>query len=132
MPGENSAGLRLSVIVPVHNGGEDLRRCLQGLTRSSRPADESIVGDDGSSDGSAALAAAAGARVLTASEGPRGPAFARNRGVFVKFPELELDGLQPFCYVDFEARRSELHIHTFAAYPDQVTMIKTQSLFDFQ
>jgi hypothetical protein len=43
-----------------------------------------------------------------------------------------MDGLQPFCYVDFEARRSELHIHTFAAYPDQVTMIKTQSLFDFQ
>jgi len=58
--------------------------------------------------------------------------FARNRGVFVKFPELEVDSLQPFCYVDFEARRTELHIHTFAAYPDQVTMIKTQSLFDFQ
>jgi len=58
--------------------------------------------------------------------------FARNRGLFVKFPELEMGGLQPFCYIDFEARRSELHIHTFAAYPDQVTMIKTQSLFDFQ
>ncbi len=58
--------------------------------------------------------------------------FAHNRGVFVKFPGLETDGLQPFCYIDFEARRSELHIHTFAAYPDQVTMIKTQSLFDFQ
>jgi hypothetical protein len=24
-----------------------------------------------------------------------------------------------------------LHIHSFAAYPEQVTMIKTQSLFDF-
>jgi hypothetical protein len=58
--------------------------------------------------------------------------FARNRGVFVKFPALEVDGLQPFCYIDYEARQSELHIHTFAAYPDQVTMIKTQSLFDFQ
>ena len=58
--------------------------------------------------------------------------FARNRGVFVKFPALEIGRLQPFCYVDFEARRNELHIHTFAAYPDQVTMIKTQSLFDFQ
>ena len=57
--------------------------------------------------------------------------FARNRGVFVKFPELEIDGLEPFCYVDFEARQSELHIHTFSAYPDQLTMIKTQSLFDF-
>lgn len=58
--------------------------------------------------------------------------FARNRGVFVKFPEMEVGGLQPFCYIDFEARKTELHIHTFAAYPDQVTMIKTQSLFDFQ
>jgi hypothetical protein len=58
--------------------------------------------------------------------------FARNRGIFVKYPALEVDGLEPFCYVDFEARRSELHIHTFSAYPDQITMIKTQSLFDFQ
>ena len=57
--------------------------------------------------------------------------FAKNRGVFVKFPKQEASGLQPFSYVDFEARKSELHIHTFEAYPDQVTMIKTQSLFDF-
>lgn len=56
--------------------------------------------------------------------------FARSRGVFVKFPKQKADGLQPFCYIDFEARRDELHIHTFAAYPEQVTMIKTQSLFD--
>ena len=58
--------------------------------------------------------------------------FARNRGVVVNFPELEIGRLQPFCYIDFEARRNDLHIHTFAAYPEQVTMIKTQSLFDFQ
>ncbi len=58
--------------------------------------------------------------------------FARNRGMFRKFPSLETnDGLQPFCYVDFEARKNELHVHTFEAYPEQVTMIKTQSLFDF-
>jgi hypothetical protein len=58
--------------------------------------------------------------------------FGRDRGVFVRFPELEMDGLQPFCYIDYEARKTELHIHTFAAYPDQIAMIKTQSLFDFQ
>jgi hypothetical protein len=57
--------------------------------------------------------------------------FAKSRGIFVKFPDAEVDGLEPFCYIDFEARRDELHIHTFSAYPDQVTMIKTQSLFDF-
>ena len=58
--------------------------------------------------------------------------FARNRGIFVKFPESEVGNLQPFCYIDFEARQKDLQIQTFAAYPDQVTMIKTQSLFDFQ
>jgi hypothetical protein len=58
--------------------------------------------------------------------------FAKKRGVFVKFPDSEIGGLQPFCYVDFEARRSELHIHTFSAYPEQVTMIKTQSLFELR
>ena len=57
--------------------------------------------------------------------------FARNRGVFVKFPMLAVAGLEPFSYIDFEARREELHVHTFHAYPDQVTIIKTQSLFDF-
>ena len=57
---------------------------------------------------------------------------ARNRGIFVKFPKSAAGGLQPFCYIDFEARKKDLHIHTFAAYPEQVTMIKTQSLFDFK
>ncbi|MCH7920010.1 MAG: DUF2617 family protein [Planctomycetes bacterium] len=57
--------------------------------------------------------------------------FSKNRGVFVKYPEMEVGSLQPFCYVDFEARRKELHVHTFAAFPDQVTMVKTQSLFEF-
>jgi len=57
--------------------------------------------------------------------------FARNRGVFVSFPKSETAGLQPFCYIDFEARRDELHVYTFAAYPEQITIIKTQSLFDF-
>ena len=72
--------MRLSVIVPVHNGGEDLQRCLRGLAASSRPPDEVIVVDDGSTDGSAAHAVAFVARVVTTSAGPRGPAYARNRG----------------------------------------------------
>ena len=57
--------------------------------------------------------------------------FAHNRGIFVKFPQHAVAGLQPFSYIDFEARKDELHVHAFHAYPDQVTIIKTQSLFDF-
>lgn len=58
--------------------------------------------------------------------------FSRNRGVFVRFPELEHDGLEPFSYIDFEARREELHLHTFHAYPEHSTIIKTQSLFNLR
>ncbi|MHC4386255.1 MAG: DUF2617 family protein [Planctomycetota bacterium] len=56
--------------------------------------------------------------------------FAKNRGLFIPFPDQAISGLEPFSYIDFEARRDELHIHTFHAFPDQVTIIKTQSLFD--
>ncbi len=57
--------------------------------------------------------------------------FARNRGMFVSFSKSAVGGLEPFSYIDFEARKEELHLHTFHAFPDQVTIIKTQSLFDF-
>lgn len=57
--------------------------------------------------------------------------FARNRGMFVRFPNMCSSDLEPFSYIDFEARKSELHLHTFHAFPEQVTIIKTQSLIGF-
>ena len=57
--------------------------------------------------------------------------FSRNRGMFITFPQSPVTSLAPFSYIDFEARKNELHIHAFHAYPDQVTIIKTQSLFEF-
>ncbi len=72
--------IKLSVIIPVHNGGEDFRRCLVALAASFRPPDELIVVDDGSSDGSGDVARQFGAHVVRIEGAPRGPAFARNRG----------------------------------------------------
>ena len=69
----------LSVVIPVNNGGRDLERCLRRL-RDSRGTDyELIVVDDGSTDGSAAVAAWFGARIV-ANPAPLGPASARNTG----------------------------------------------------
>ncbi|OJW18737.1 MAG: glycosyl transferase [Planctomycetales bacterium 71-10] len=69
----------LSVVVPVHNGGEDFGRCLRRLRESSWAYDELLVVDDGSTDGSGELAARHGAAVLAHGR-PLGPAAARNLG----------------------------------------------------
>ncbi len=70
---------RVSIIVPVYNGGEDLRRCLAGIRAAETPAAEVIVVDDGSTDGSRRVAGEFGAKVLETG-GRRGPAKARNLG----------------------------------------------------
>jgi GT2 family glycosyltransferase len=78
---ELEPALRVSVIVPVCNGGSDFVRCLQALGASTVTFPwELIVVDDGSSDASAEHARAAGARVLTTPRPRCGPAVARNIG----------------------------------------------------
>jgi glycosyltransferase involved in cell wall biosynthesis len=70
---------RISVIIPVLDGARVLERCLAALAASALRDFEVIVVDDGSADGSAALAEAAGARVIRQARS-RGAAAARNLG----------------------------------------------------
>ena len=56
--------------------------------------------------------------------------YAQNRGIFVSFDEWTHDGLAPFSFVDFDARDHELHIHAFHAFPEDLTLLKTQSIFE--
>jgi glycosyltransferase involved in cell wall biosynthesis len=74
--------LRVSVIVPVRNGGDDLRRLLVALDQQTLAADEFevVIGDDGSSDGSCDDFAQAG-RVHVLHGPPRNSYAARNRAV---------------------------------------------------
>ncbi len=54
----------ISVVIPVRNGGEDLRRCLERIEQQRIDEDvEVVVVDSSSTDGSAELAAKHGARV---------------------------------------------------------------------
>jgi mycofactocin glycosyltransferase len=73
---------RVSIVIPVMDREEELRECLTSLCRIDYPEDllEVIVVDDGSSDGSAEVASAFGATVLSSGGRGRGPAAARNRG----------------------------------------------------
>ncbi len=71
--------MRITVVIPVFNSAGTLPLCLQALADSEYPAAECIVIDDGSTDGSAAVAERFGARMLSTG-GRCGPAVARNLG----------------------------------------------------
>lgn len=56
--------------------------------------------------------------------------YAKDRGLFVSFSEWEHDGLAPFTFIDFDARDHEFHVHAFHAFPEELTLLKTQSIFE--
>jgi 4,4'-diaponeurosporenoate glycosyltransferase len=62
----------VSVVVPARNEAQRLPRLLDGLAAAAPRPDEVIVVDDGSTDGTADLARAHGARVVVAGEPPAG------------------------------------------------------------
>jgi glycosyltransferase involved in cell wall biosynthesis len=76
---ESGSHLRLSVIVPAHNGGAALTECLDALQGSVGPEHEVLVVDDASTDDTAGRAEAHGLRVIRLARN-RGPAAARNEG----------------------------------------------------
>ncbi|MGB3532892.1 MAG: glycosyltransferase [Microcoleaceae cyanobacterium] len=69
----------ISVIIPVYNGGDKFKRCLQSLTKTTLNPDEVIVVADGDTDGSWLVADNFGATVIRLPEAG-GPARARNLG----------------------------------------------------
>lgn len=71
--------MRVSVIIPVRDGGDAFRACLAAVSASNPRAHELIVVVDGPDEEASRLAAAAGARVI-ALPATVGPARARNLG----------------------------------------------------
>lgn len=73
----------ISVIIPVHNGAAYLNSCLEAVAASDYRFSECIVVNDGSTDDSQGVAEGFATRIVDLPEGPRGPAYARNRGAEV-------------------------------------------------
>jgi glycosyltransferase involved in cell wall biosynthesis len=69
----------VTVVMPTYNGRKFLRPALESVARQTYRPFETIVVDDGSTDGSAELAEEMGARVIRL--GRSGVCEARNRGV---------------------------------------------------
>ncbi len=74
-----SDDVNISVVIPVHNGGEAFRRCLESIQSLQTPPYELIVVIDGCTDESHQLAQQAGAQIKCLPF-PHGPAYARNLG----------------------------------------------------
>jgi glycosyltransferase involved in cell wall biosynthesis len=72
---------RVSCIVPVCNGERFLGAAIDSILSQTRPPFEVIVVDDGSTDGTARVARAYGARVTYVAQANAGAAGARNTGI---------------------------------------------------
>jgi|HigsolmetaAR206D_1030411.scaffolds.fasta_scaffold02040_7 hypothetical protein len=70
----------VSVVVPCYNAARTLRACLESVLAQTYQPAEVVVVDDGSTDGSRAIAEALGCRVLVQPRN-RGVSAARNAGV---------------------------------------------------
>lgn len=78
----------LSVIIPVFNRENYLREALDSVLGQTRPVDEIIVVDDGSTDRSAEVARSYGGVVRCVSQANQGIGGARNTGIALAQGEL--------------------------------------------
>ena len=96
--------LKLSVAVPCYNGETFLGTTLESLLAQTRPPDEILVVDDGSSDGSREIAVGYPVRLLIHQENA-GLAAARNTA-------LEAATGDVILYVDVDAAADEALVET--------------------
>jgi glycosyltransferase involved in cell wall biosynthesis len=74
---------RVSVIVPVYNGGRKVCETVHCLLQQKLPPAEVIIVDDGSTDDTLFLLKKFGERIILLSQANGGPASARNHGLRV-------------------------------------------------
>jgi len=105
----------VSVIIPVHNGEAYLGEAIQSVLVQTLPADELIVIDDGSTDGTAAEAQRYGAKLRYVRQPHAGPGAARDHGIRIAKGDylafLDADDL-------WAPRKLELQMRAFEEEPE--------------
>lgn len=89
----------ISVIIPVYNGERFLAEAIESVLKQDYAPLEILIVDDGSTDGSAAIARSFGERVRYVYQANAGPAVARNQGLALAKSDiiafLDADDLWP-------------------------------------
>jgi len=109
------SGLVVSCIVPVFNCERFLGAALESVLAQTHDAIEVIVVDDGSTDGSAAVARSCGSAVRYVYQANAGHAAARNRGL-----ELARGGFAAFLDADdlWQREKLERQLRRFSERPE--------------
>jgi glycosyltransferase involved in cell wall biosynthesis len=117
----------VSVVVPVYNGERFLADCLDSLVAQDYPAIEVVVVDDGSTDGSAAIAERYdGVRVLRRAH--VGLAATRNAGI-----RAATGSLIGFCDADdwWKPGKASAQVAYLAAHPEvDVALCRQETHFE--
>jgi glycosyltransferase involved in cell wall biosynthesis len=102
---------QISVVVPCYNDGAYLAEAIESALKQTRPADEIIVVDDGSSDETGDVARRFAGQVLYVLQSHRGVGSARNKGLrwargrYITF--LDADDVWPPSSLEFRMRLFE-------------------------
>lgn len=73
--------MKISVVIPAYYAQDTIARAIQSVLNQTRPADEIIVIDDGSSDNTAQAAGSFGEKVTVIRQTNAGASVARNKGI---------------------------------------------------
>ncbi|MHC5190567.1 MAG: glycosyltransferase family 2 protein, partial [Planctomycetota bacterium] len=73
--------MKISVVIPAYNAEKHIARAIDSVLAQTRPADEIIVVDDGSTDATAEVVRSYGEKVIFIQQENAGVSVARNAGI---------------------------------------------------
>lgn len=116
-----------SVLIPVYNGSRTIEATVESVLRQTRPADEILVMDDGSTDETYAMLQAHAPRVTLFHQPNRGVAAARNalcavaKGEVVSF--LDSDDLWHCRYLELIEKLHRAHPQAVGFFAGHVNFV---------